>query len=284
MVKRIAKAAVKKTVRKKVSPRTALGGEQQQASLCETAEPDDRARVCSDVEEEIRSAQSSSRKAGERGPSENAPDQLDTCLPTGFLQDPATIDADLDIAAQIVKAIRRWGNLSEKFKEQIVTRLMNIVSKEEISVATKDGSRDDEVIADKNAIAAARVLAMLEAQNQKDEHHRDGIVGPRSKSKAGDSAVRNNVQININQPPTVQDIIQEAIRSGACEQLLDLENRLRTTEANPVSGDVRHECQPGTLGCGEPPALDRSSYHANSQGADISADPDYRSTTQTREI
>lgn len=210
-------------------------------------------------------------------------DQTRTGLPADLLNDPNAIDRDLEITAETLPAGHRWGDLTECMKRQIVSRLMSIVCKRHITVTTRDGPHDDEVIADKNAIAASRVLAMMEARNQKGEHD-NGADAFRRKANSGDRAAQNNVQININRPPSIQEIIQEAIRSGACEQILELDDKRRTIESNQVSGNICHECQSREMGHGESPETDRSYDHADAQGPTIAADPDRRSTASTRQV
>ena len=62
----------------------------------------------------------------------------------------------------------RWS-LTEKQRNEIIARLRSIVKKRTVIIITKDGPQESEETADKNAIAACRVLADLESQNQRDD-------------------------------------------------------------------------------------------------------------------
>ncbi len=86
------------------------------------------------------------------------------------LSDEKRIASD---AAMIRKAIRlRWPIPADR-RDKIVNRLASIVEKTAVDIPVKDGCFTSEYHADGNAIAASRVLAAMEAQNQSDEHQAD---------------------------------------------------------------------------------------------------------------
>ena len=62
----------------------------------------------------------------------------------------------------------RWL-LTETQRKEVIARLRAIIKKRCVTVITKDGPQQSEDTADKNAIAACRVLAELESQNQRDD-------------------------------------------------------------------------------------------------------------------
>lgn len=70
---------------------------------------------------------------------------------------------------------QRW-RLTESQRNVMIDRLLGIINKQSVAVAAKkEESKESEDAADKNAIAACRVLVDLESQNQQDEVHADQI-------------------------------------------------------------------------------------------------------------
>lgn len=88
-----------------------------------------------------------------------------------LLTDPHRLQSDIKLAHRAVK--ERWP-IVDKHKATLIERLMTVVNKEQVAVMTKAGPFLSDGEADKNAVAAARVLAMMEGQNQKDQHHAEG--------------------------------------------------------------------------------------------------------------
>lgn len=83
----------------------------------------------------------------------------------GLLTNPDEVVQD---AKLIERAIRnRWGI---KRKRMIVRRLTEVVEKKEVGIPTKEGTFMSDAVADQNAIAAARVLVAMNAQDQEDDH------------------------------------------------------------------------------------------------------------------
>jgi hypothetical protein len=73
-------------------------------------------------------------------------------------------------ARMIARAVRNGWNIEKK--QPIVERLHEIVEKRSVQVpAGKDGElTDSEGLADKNSIAAAKVLVQMNGQDQADDH------------------------------------------------------------------------------------------------------------------
>lgn len=88
-----------------------------------------------------------------------------------ILTDEYRIKTDLKMLGACVR--KRW-DVSDEVKAVVVDRLRGIVAKETVTVMTKEGPVNLEGPADSNAVAASRVLAAIEAQNQADEHHAAG--------------------------------------------------------------------------------------------------------------
>src|SRR5262249_37163806 len=66
--------------------------------------------------------------------------------------------------------------LNVQDQNAILNRLLQIVCKQTVTVQTKRGSVADEVIADKNSIAAARFMIGLETKYQKFDQNNSSIV------------------------------------------------------------------------------------------------------------
>lgn len=88
---------------------------------------------------------------------------------SGLLLDDRHVRGD----ARMIRQSLRWA-VSDDVKADLLKRLHRILRKRTVDVMTKDGPVPMEGPADANAIAAARVLAAIEGQNQKDQHHDDG--------------------------------------------------------------------------------------------------------------
>lgn len=72
------------------------------------------------------------------------------------------------------RAIRERWRIPEDKRNGIVDRLVQIVDTEKTNVSAADGSTYESYdAADKNSVAAARVLVAMEGQNQADTQHVD---------------------------------------------------------------------------------------------------------------
>lgn len=87
-----------------------------------------------------------------------------------ILSDDKRIASD---AAMVRKAVRLRWPIPDDRRTKIVDRLVSIVEKTTVDVPVKDGVFDSAYHADGNAIAASRVLAAMEGQNQTDEQQAD---------------------------------------------------------------------------------------------------------------
>lgn len=85
---------------------------------------------------------------------------------TPFLLDPLSERRDIQM---LKTALRKRWNIPDELKAGIVNRLSAIVDKEYVDVMTKQGPVSLDGPADINSVAAARVLVMIEGQNQSDE-------------------------------------------------------------------------------------------------------------------
>ena len=103
-------------------------------------------------------------------------------LASGFLENPLAERKDIAMLSNIIKR-NRWP-IPDEVKPQLVARLCAIAAKESVSVMTKNGPAAMDGPADVTAVAALRVLAMLEGQNQKDEHK---LADAESAKPAGDT-------------------------------------------------------------------------------------------------
>jgi len=127
----------------------------------------------------------------------------------------------------------RWILLTMSERRLIVARLMLIAHKQFVVVQTKDGPKQDELIAHKNAIAATRALTAFDALSRqrpgrrkssanrsRDELAREGDRHMFSKTKNEPvPASSSDEPLDDDQSPTIQEMIQEAIRSGAAERM-----------------------------------------------------------------
>lgn len=91
----------------------------------------------------------------------------DEAPPVTILADPHHTRSDLRMIARAIK--QRWPTTDE-IKAETVQRMREVVNKRTVTVLTKEGTAALEGPADSNAVAAARVLERMEAQNQADEH------------------------------------------------------------------------------------------------------------------
>jgi hypothetical protein len=71
------------------------------------------------------------------------------------------------------RAIREGWGLTPKQRSTIAKRLMGIVEKTTVDVATANGPVSDDGKADTNSIRASQVLVTMNAQDQADDHLRE---------------------------------------------------------------------------------------------------------------
>lgn len=83
-----------------------------------------------------------------------------------LLQDPHRVYDDTRIAAVAVK--KRW-DIPEDKRRGLIDRLFGIVDRKSNTILTKSGPFDSKSDADKNAIAAGKVIVAMEGQNQTDD-------------------------------------------------------------------------------------------------------------------
>lgn len=103
-------------------------------------------------------------------------------------KNPKEIKNDLKLLERAVR--NRWGI---KRKNTIVRRLYDVIGKTSVVTMTKGGPFDSEERADANAIAAAKVLAMLNGQDQADDQWEEKL----SQDKPPAVNVTVN-QVNVN--------------------------------------------------------------------------------------
>lgn len=94
-------------------------------------------------------------------------DGLSTPVLEGGLSGSDTVERDIAMASRMVK--ERW-KVTPKKRQEIIERLMKVVGKDKCEVMTKVGPCFLDAPADKNAVAAAKVLVAMVGQNQEDEH------------------------------------------------------------------------------------------------------------------
>lgn len=110
-----------------------------------------------------------------------------------LLQDPHRVYDDTRIAAVAVK--KRW-DIPEDKRRGLIERLFGIVDRKSNVILTKAGPFDSKSDADKNAIAAGKVIVAMEGQNQTDDKP--------AKETAG-------TQVNVNVGVQVNQSIQSAV-------------------------------------------------------------------------
>lgn len=100
---------------------------------------------------------------------------MDEAQPLGargvLLADPKLARSDVRM---IERAVRERWIMPEGAFTDLPAAMLEIVTKESIKVLDREGVAV-EIDNDREKIAAARVLAVLEAQNQADEHHSDKL-------------------------------------------------------------------------------------------------------------
>ena len=131
----------------------------------------------------------------------------DACLNTAILLDDKATKADVALVSRAVR--ERWPGLQEK-AESVVSRLMGIVQKEAVLVPIGDGIGPSEGEADRNATAAARVLASMMAQQQRDEHAKNGAGGRQTTINVG-----VNVDARIDEQRDRTLAIAQRFRAGS---------------------------------------------------------------------
>lgn len=152
--------------------------------------------------------------------------------------------------------------LTENDRNALIARLMKIVSKETVIVCTRNGPVEDQGAADKNAIAAAKLLVAIQTQVMKYEQQQArlggsggstdtaelgaansfGGHGPEEPRRAGDaSAQRSRKQWN-SRPLAAQGQLEmggEAETDGGKGN----GNSFAHDEADQTSSDIQHTAE-----------------------------------------
>lgn len=146
-----------------------------------------------------------------------------------LLADDHRLASDIKLAARAIR--KRWP-ITETAKKTLVKRLNEIVTKKSVEVMTREGPVAMELPADTNAISAGRVLAMMESQNQSDEHHAEGET------------------LSVNHSGAiVQAPIQQAMNEPEYLEFL----RTKRLEGDSNAGPVRVDDQSGEVEASRPP-------------------------------
>ena len=98
--------------------------------------------------------------------------------------DPIVICSDITDSKQSLadtrlmsRAVRERWPIDDVKRAVIINRLCRIVDKDDVAVTDQQGTvQYDEATADRNAIAAARVLVAMISQNQRDEQPRQQMA------------------------------------------------------------------------------------------------------------
>lgn len=78
-------------------------------------------------------------------------------------------------ARLVERAVRDGWDISPEMRKAIKARLLSIVKKKTVDIPCGEGVFPSESVADSNAIAASRVAATINAQDQADDHHEDDL-------------------------------------------------------------------------------------------------------------
>lgn len=78
------------------------------------------------------------------------------------IENPSEVKKDLALIGRALKG--RW-NIPDRRKIDIQERLFKVAEKETVSIATKDGPVEAEEPADRNAVAAIKVLVQMQGQD-----------------------------------------------------------------------------------------------------------------------
>jgi len=161
-------------------------------------------------------------------------------LQSPILLDPARAVQDIKLSGRAIK--ERWPMTPRKLKG-IVERLYHIVRTKEVTIPVKDGVFDSKSEANKTAVAAARVLVSIAAQNQSDEHleFKANLTKPLS---GGDTyyigqAIHDARQFLTADPEYIEFLRERAAREDGY-----------ASTPGPI-------LQPGALEAGETPPVDR---------------------------
>lgn len=109
--------------------------------------------------------------------------------------------------------------------------------------------------AEKSGIAMVRTNVM-ERKNQKTLPSDSSVTN-----------IQNNIQINNGvRPPTIQEVIQEAIASGVAKRMITQNDKPRlldveSSEPDLVTSDLCGECEQGKVGCCTTFEIDRRDDH-----------------------
>lgn len=170
----------------------------------------------------------------EPSPRDDAPGKGLLC--SGLLQDPLAERKDIAMLSNIIKR-NRWP-IPDSVKPVLINRLCSIAAKDSVSVMTKGGLVAIDGPADTNSVAAIRVLALLEAQNQRDEHKLADAESDRS--RAGDTYNLGCVgSISLGQEPLTPEDAKRQARDVLARV------RARLGEVPPSQPEVIIDVDPG---------------------------------------
>lgn len=129
-----------------------------------------------------------------------------------LLTDPKKVGEDLRLIERAVRS--RWGI---RRKGMLQRRLIEVVEKRQVDAIflTRDGIQrePDEALADKNAIAAAKVLVQMNGQDLEDDHFAEKNKKP--------SVPGTMVNVFNNTDPGQSRILQLAQSLGATRLIID---------------------------------------------------------------
>lgn len=112
----------------------------------------------------------------------------------------------------------RWG-VSDGARRTAQARLLEIIRKDTVEVPSMNGLVDSEGTADNNAIAAVRTLAVLNAQDQADDHHQDDDQNAKAGLVINAAAQMNDRQkIDLYIAAGRPDLLPERLREVATKE------------------------------------------------------------------
>lgn len=181
-----------------------------------------------------------------QSPPDNAPGK--GLLSFGFLQDPLAERKDIAMVSNIIKR-NRWP-IPDDVKPELIKRLCAIAAKKSVNVMTKSGLVPADGPADINAVSAIRVLAMLESQNQRDQHK---LLDIESERKSGGDTINVGCVGSIalgQEPLTPEDAKRQAQEVLARVRARIGQSLPPTPEATtvdvfpvqPIAGPSGHSC------------------------------------------
>lgn len=157
------------------------------------------------------------------------------------IENPSEVKKDLSLLNRALKG--RW-NLSDQKKQQIQDRLMEVVEKREVTVASKDGVDTVEEPADRNAVAATRVLVQMHGQDLEADQFEAKNGKPEPPQPLG-----NIINVFPGQPADskfrASPLLQLAYKLGARELIID-------GSAVPITDNSGEPSQAGAIRSNSP--------------------------------